>query len=80
MVSEILQAAPGIKVLATTREPLNLREEVRFRIGGLDFPDREVLQDAVDFQNRVDWAEYNAIHLFVLSAQRILPGFALKLR
>ena len=79
LVGEILQAAPGIKMLATTREPLNLQEEVRFRIGGLDFPDRKVLKDAVDFQNRADpfdWAEYNAIQLFVLSAQRILPGFA----
>jgi predicted ATPase len=79
LVSEILQATSGAKVLATTREPLNLQEEVRFRVGGLDFPDWEVLEDAVDCQNRADpfdWARYSAIHLFVLSAQRILPGFA----
>jgi predicted ATPase/DNA-binding CsgD family transcriptional regulator len=79
LVSEILQATPGVKVLATAREPLNLQEEVRFRVGGLDFPDWEALKDAVDSQNRADpsdWVEYSAIHLFVLSAQRILPGFA----
>jgi predicted ATPase len=79
LVSEISQVAPGIKVLASAREPLNLQEEVRFRIGGLNYPDWEVLKGAVDFQNRADlseWIEYSAIHLFVLSAQRILPGFA----
>jgi predicted ATPase/DNA-binding CsgD family transcriptional regulator len=79
LVSEILQVAPGAKVLATTREPLNLQEEVRFRIGGLDFPGWEVLKDAIDLQSHTDlsaWVEYSAIHLFVLSAQRILPGYA----
>jgi len=81
LMSEISRVAPGVKVLASTREPLNLQEEVRFRIGGLNYPDREVLKGAVDFQYHADpsdWIEYSAIHLFVLSAQRILPGFAPK--
>ncbi|MCP4541032.1 MAG: AAA family ATPase [Chloroflexi bacterium] len=69
LVSEILQTAPGVRVLATAREPLNLQEEIHFRIGGLNFPAKETLKDAAS------WTEYSAMRLFVLSARRVLPGF-----
>src|SRR5579859_3962843 len=41
LVSEILEAAPGVKVLATSRESLNLSR--------LDFPDWETSQDAFEY-------------------------------
>ncbi len=38
LLAEILAAAPGVVVLATSREALNLREEWRFPLGGLAAP------------------------------------------
>ncbi len=38
LFSELLQAAPGLKLLATSREKLNLYEEWVFPVAGLPFP------------------------------------------
>ena len=38
LLIEILQQAPGIKLLVTSREALNLQEEWLFEVQGLDFP------------------------------------------
>jgi DNA-binding SARP family transcriptional activator/predicted ATPase len=65
---DILQAAPLVKVLATSRERLNLHGEQVFPIDGLDYPKSEALKDRGD-----DTAK----RLFVESAQRIQPGFEL---
>jgi predicted ATPase/DNA-binding SARP family transcriptional activator len=45
LISEILHACPSVKILATSRESLNLQEEWRMPIGGLDLPDRRSLAD-----------------------------------
>src|SRR5579859_4766 len=68
LVSEILEAAPGVKVLATSRESLNLSSEAVFNLDGLDFPDWETSQDAF---------EYSAVKLFMQSARRVLSGVTL---
>src|SRR5262249_23458065 len=39
LIPELLQAAPGIKIIVTSRERLLLKNEVVFRLGGLDFVD-----------------------------------------
>ena len=41
MVSKILQAAPGVKILVTSRRRLDLGEEWLFEVGGLDIPPLE---------------------------------------
>jgi serine/threonine protein kinase len=41
LVNAILQAAPAVKVLATSREPLNLTGEFRLRIEGMEVPGRK---------------------------------------
>ncbi len=38
IVSEILQAAPDVKILATSREKLNLQSEMVLNIGGMEVP------------------------------------------
>ena len=38
IVGELLQAAPGLKILVTSRERLNLQEETLYRVGGLKVP------------------------------------------
>jgi len=66
IVSEILQAAPEVKILATSREKLNLKSETSFYVGGMDIPDQ------VESGNLLN---YGAIALFVQSARKVCPGF-----
>jgi len=66
IVSEILQAAPGVKILATSRERLNLQSETILPVSGMAFPDQ------VDLENTLT---YDAVTLFVQSARKVRPGF-----
>ena len=68
LVTEILQAAPGVKVLATSRLPLGQQGEHRYHLGGMDFPNAERTEAALDT---------SAVKLFVQGARRALPGFRL---
>jgi predicted ATPase len=67
LILEILRCAPGVKLLVTSREVLNLQEEWVFEVGGLAFPDTEQT-------GRLD--EYAAVALFIQRARRASPGFA----
>ena len=69
LVSQIVQTAPGVKILATSREPLNLSSEVVFTLSGLDFPQLGTPQDAF---------EYSAVKLFVERAERVQHDFTLQ--
>ena len=66
IVSEILQAAPAVKILATSREKLNLQSETILIVGGMDFPSQVGSEDTLN---------YDAITLFVQSASKVRPGF-----
>jgi len=73
LIHRILLAAPGVKVLATSREKLNLQEEVSFRIRGLDFPE-EIQPKSVEAASK-----FSAISLFLQSAKRARPSYELEL-
>lgn len=63
-LTDLLAAAPGVSILATSRERLNLRGETIFTLQGLDYPaELEHLQD------------YSALTLFVRTARRVQPAF-----
>jgi len=68
VLDEILAVAPGVKILATSRERLNLQGEWLFPVQGLLFPRNESEAGA---------ETYSAIQLFVQSARRGGPGFHL---
>ena len=68
LMAEILQAAPGVKVLVTSRLPLNLQGEHRYHLAGLDFPTATRGDNLLDF---------SAVKLFVQAARRAAPGFKL---
>jgi predicted ATPase/DNA-binding XRE family transcriptional regulator len=68
LVSEILHRLPSIKILGTSRERLNLHGEWTYELHGLSIP-------PTNFARPLE--EYNAIELFVNSAQRIKAGFQL---
>jgi DNA-binding CsgD family transcriptional regulator len=65
IVSEILQSAPAVKVLATSRERLNLQSETILNVGGMAFPDHVDLPDTLN---------YEAITLFMQRANKVGPG------
>jgi predicted ATPase len=67
LMLDILQRAPGIKLLVTSREVLNLQGEWVFEVRGLAFP-------ATEQTERFD--DYAAVALFMQRARRASPGFA----
>jgi predicted ATPase len=69
LLPEILQRAPRVKLLVTSREVLNLQEEWVFEVGGLAFP--EAGQTA-----KPD--EHAAVALFMERARHASPGFAFR--
>lgn len=65
----LLEAAPGVSALVTSRLPLNLRAEQRLRLGGLDHPRQAVSADEA--------LAYPAVLLFVQAARRMQHTFRL---
>ena len=68
LLDEILTTAPSVKILATSRERLNVQGEWLFPVHGLQYPQHE--HDA-------ETESYSAIQLFVQSALRGGPDFTL---
>jgi predicted ATPase len=71
VVDEILAAAPGLKVLVTSRTVLHLYGEHEFNVPPLDVPDPGIEIKTVEL------AQYGAIQLFVERAQAVMPDFTL---
>lgn len=71
LMAELLQAAPGVKILATSREALNLQEEWFHPVEGLSFPPLLPPEEETRLEN------YDAVRLFVQNAQRARVQFSL---
>ena len=67
LLSQILKQAPGVKLLITSRERLNLAAEWLFDVPGLPYPTNGAGEDE----------DYPALQLFIQRAQRIHPTFTL---
>lgn len=67
LLTEILQAAPAVKLLVTSRERLNLQEEWAFPLDGLSFPDAASTEPL---------ARFSAVQLFVQRAKQAQPRFS----
>jgi predicted ATPase/DNA-binding CsgD family transcriptional regulator len=68
LLSDILNEAPMVKLLVTSRERLNIRDEWVLEIGGLSVPNGDSSRAVED---------YSAVQLFVQNARRVHPGFSL---
>jgi predicted ATPase/DNA-binding SARP family transcriptional activator len=68
LTGEILAVAPGVKILATSRERLNLSGEYRYPLDGLSVPGDQTPETVM---------EYSAVRLFLESARRAQPDFEL---
>ena len=71
LVDSLLRGAPGLTVLATSREPLRVPGEVVFRVPSLGIPDPERAEEPESL------LRYEAVRLFVERAQAAAPRFAL---
>lgn len=69
LVGEIIQAAPAVKALATSRSRLKISGEHRFQVAGMDYP--EDIQDA-------GAQKYSAVRLFLECARRARSGYKLR--
>jgi predicted ATPase/tetratricopeptide (TPR) repeat protein len=69
LLSDILQAASGVKIIVTSRARLNLQEETVYRLEGMDF---------ADWPNLVEALKDSVVKLFLQSAQRVEPEFELQ--
>ncbi|HEU5103598.1 MAG TPA: tetratricopeptide repeat protein [Roseiflexaceae bacterium] len=69
LLARILDQAPHVKLLVTSRERLNLREEWLLPLQGLHFPKDDQATDVI--------TGYSAVQLFVQRAAQVRPGFAL---
>ncbi len=84
VVAEILRAAPGLKVIATSRAPLRISGEQEFPVPGLPVPPDPGLLGGYEraqlaSSGALDPAHlstYEAVRLFVARAVAVRPGFS----
>jgi len=72
IISDILAAAPGVKIVVTSRQALSLQEEWLRPIDGLEFPAEDGTRLASESVEH-----YGAVRLFVQSASRVRADFSL---
>jgi predicted ATPase len=68
----MLHAAPDLKILATSREAMNIAGETAFRVPSLSFPDPQQWPPAKLF------SQYESLRLFIERAQAARPDFELQ--
>jgi len=77
LVNDLLQAAPHLHIMATSRARLKLGSECLFEVGGLSLPeDGRVPENGL--QQEGDFETSEALALFMERARRVEPGFALE--
>ncbi len=85
--ADILESAPDVGILATSRTRINLPGEYLINVGGLPAPDAYTIrrwQALAESEAEVETviaraaADYAAVRLFAQSAARVRPGFQLR--
>ena len=67
IVNALLQAAPEVKILVTSRIGLNIQGEHLLPVPGMGYPEQSSAAS--------DALEYSAVQLFIQDARRVRPGF-----
>ena len=65
-IKDLLANSPNLKILATSRIPLNIKAETRFHLLGLNFPDEDTKKD-LNF--------FSAVMLFLRATHQVKPLF-----
>jgi predicted ATPase/DNA-binding SARP family transcriptional activator/DNA-binding CsgD family transcriptional regulator len=74
LVDALLGTCPGLRVLATSREPLNVADEVKWVVPSLTVPDSGQRSTAEELEG------YESVQLFEERARQRVPFFALTSR
>ncbi len=69
LITHVIESAPDVRVLITSREPLKLHEEWQWLVSGLRFPTDGSAEPT---------EAYSAMQLFAERTQQIRPDFTLK--
>lgn len=69
LLTQLLQQAPNLKFLITSRQRLNVREEWVYDLAGLTYP------PSGEESAAQQWTDFSAIILFVQNAQRVQHNF-----
>jgi predicted ATPase/uncharacterized protein HemY len=82
LMSDILETAPGLKVLATSRARLKVQAEQLFPVPGMYVPEIPPqtppgTAPSAPLCDAQDAAQYSAVKLFLATARRVQPGFEL---
>jgi predicted ATPase len=75
LVIDILQTAPDVDILATSRVRLNVQGEHLYPVAGMNFPELELVDKAKMLPN--DLERCSAVKLFLQQAHQVKPDFAL---
>jgi predicted ATPase len=80
LAAEIVQAAPGVKILATSRERFNLHGETLLPLDGLGVPDGQTNQanGGPSGEKMPDLATFSAVELFRQGARCVRLDFDLR--
>ncbi len=73
LVEKLLLACPSVRILATSREPLDIPGETIWRVPSLSFP----TPAAATVASLESLRQYEAVQLFVERARSVLPDLAL---
>ncbi len=72
LCNEVLHASPSLKILATSREAMNIAGETAFRVPSLSLPDSQQMPPVKSF------SQYESLRLFIERAQAARPEFEVK--
>ncbi len=72
-ITDLLKACPTLKIMATSRQPLQVYGEHEFRVPALSLPPRDQPRSLTFKQ----WGRFDALKLFVARVQTFQPDFEL---
>ena len=73
LLADILNTAPHVTLLVTSRERLNLQEEWSYEVWGMAFPQPNQLEPGVTLTKL---EQYSAVQLFIQRARQVKAGFS----
>ena len=74
LVEKLLRACPGVRILATSREPLGVPGETTWRVPSLELPEES---QSISLERLADC---ESVRLFLDRARQAQPGFSLTLQ
>jgi predicted ATPase len=77
LAAEILRAAPGVRIVVTSRAGLRVQGEHRFPVSGMSYPALADIPRNVGRRQGEGALQYSAVQLFTAGARRARPDFEL---